>query len=249
MRRVRGGLGKSSFARVRHVENVENIFVATILPDERITDYFIAHGLPEEFRQGTKAVKYQERGNVNNDEVIDGRVYFEKMGWRPYLFQIDYLYARFLITHPEYVLQNALKFRKLIFYQDATEMSGYVSQPIATSDRPITTRPNSPAPFVFGADWRLAVTDYIPLVLLVVGGLGAAFVGGCRGGALWPAFLMALGAANAVLGFFGDLWQPSEMERHAMIGSVLLRTGGLCGSLLLVDLLMTRKRRAIPTQE
>ena len=50
-----------------------------------------------------------------------------------------------------------------------------------------------------------------------------------------PLFLVAMGVTNAILGFFGDVWERSEMERHAFIGSMILRLGLILCLLRLIE--------------
>ena len=38
-------------------------------------------------------------------------------------------------------------------------------------------------------------------------------------------FVTYIGMGNAVLSYFADMWEPSEMLRHAAIGAVLFDTG------------------------
>jgi hypothetical protein len=87
-------------------------------------------------------------------------------------------------------------------------------------------RPGEATPFVTGASARLSVTDHISPAV------GATLLTLCallpllRPKDIWswvPLFLAVAGAANAILGFFGDVWVKNEMERHALVGSVVLR--------------------------
>ena len=88
--------------------------------------------------------------------------------------------------------------------------------------------------------------DYIPPIV------GAALLALCalppliRPGEIWsfvPLLLAATGVVNAILGFFGDVWERSEMERHAFIGSMVLRLGLI---LCLLRLIEEARRRWAP---
>ena len=58
-----------------------------------------------------------------------------------------------------------------------------------------------------------------------------------------PLFLAAMGLVNAILGFRGDVWERSEMERHAFVGSMVLR---LRLMLCLLRLIEEARRRWSP---
>ncbi len=124
------------------------------------------------------------------------------------------IYARWLLTHPRYVLGNIRESWNLMFEQWFGNR--------ARARTPDGRRDLLPH-FVW-FDWpstQLAL-PIVALLLLVAWRFG-------RGeGAL----LMAIGAAlaasgfsNAVIGFHGDVWERSEMARHCWIGSMTLHLG------------------------
>ena len=82
------------------------------------------------------------------------------------------------------------------------------------------------------------VTDLLPiefwLVIFCVSLAATAALGGWRRAGL-PAMVGILGGANALGAFFADLWIPSEMARHAFIGSIVLRIGVVLALAVFLD--------------
>lgn len=76
---------------------------------------------------------------------------------------------------------------------------------------------------------RLSVFDWIDIrffVAIALVLLAAMLVRNSRDFALILGAVLAFaGFCNAVIGYHGDLWEVSEMARHAWLGSTFLRLG------------------------
>jgi ABC-type thiamin/hydroxymethylpyrimidine transport system permease subunit len=84
------------------------------------------------------------------------------------------------------------------------------------------------APLLFPTNIKLSPMDYLPFSVIIVVGLGYTiyfFVFARSRRMMLPLIFMAAGVSNAIVAFFGELWEPGEMARHAFVGSVLLHVG------------------------
>jgi hypothetical protein len=147
------------------------------------------------------------------------------------------IYASYLIRHPGYVAGNIVESWPIMFDQ----LFGH------------NFRFND-ALSMFQFSKLLSVVDWIEIRLFVLTSLvllitALLFVrGGSSDFVLSLGVLLALaGGTNAVIGFHGDLWEVSEMGRHAWIGSTFLRIGSAIVFLRSFQMLTGRFRRALPS--
>jgi hypothetical protein len=143
------------------------------------------------------------------------------------------IYSSYLLRHPRYVLANIIESWPIMFDQHAA---------------------GAPPFSAFRLTQYLSALDWLGIRLFVAIALTSSLLALVLVRGAWCDFLLQLGVilafagfANAVIGFHGDLWEVSEMGRHAWIGSTFLRLG--CGvlcfraiSLLAADL---RHRRGV----
>ena len=156
------------------------------------------------------------------------------------------VYAMYFLTHPAYVTGNVARHWRLIFTQTLDLEATIDRGAFAKLGAQKFVRPGETTPFIAGASTRLSAADYI-----AAHRRGERFwrCARCRRdcpGEIWsfvPLLLAATGVVNAILGFFGDVWERSEMERHAFIGSMVLRLGLI---LCLLRLIEEARRRWAP---
>lgn len=226
-------IGQVKCAGLRHHENAQNIMAGAVIPNEEMRDYFIRHGMPERLQKLSENAAPQPLGSVDYHEVerIRGLVAQASVDPRcnEFLQKTDRLYLGFLLTHPAYVVSNTWRYWRMIF------AFSFVRDRHATATGEI--RPGDRVPFVFGETLALSPADYFPPQVGVVLFAACFFLPWLRRDqSSWlPLFLSLLGAGNALVGFFGDVWEPSEMGRHAAIGGVTLRIGLTLCALMLLD--------------
>lgn len=220
-------LAESVPAAHRHTDNAKNILAGAILPNEEARNYFLDRGMPAELGLIGVAAKPQDLGNVNVDEVMETRRNVSQQAkW--FFKKVDRIYSSYLVTHPGYVWDNLLRHWQLIFGQD-------FSMP-ANSNEATSIYVGNASPFITGGTLDISIADVFGLpiaILLVV--LSGVFAVLRRDNIkyLLPLLLIVAGGGNAALAFFGDVWEHSEMLRHAFIGSIVLRIGlTLCGLLV-----------------
>jgi hypothetical protein len=200
-------------ARVRHVWNAENILAGAVLPNPDMRSFFIQRGLNPELQGAAAKLQPQDLAHVDIYKIMAEEQEYQKL-YRPFVHNVDGVYAQYLALHPGYVLDNSARHLAVIFDQ-TFESSEKL--------RPATT-------------FSLSLADHIPLFafpILVLLYLVQRDLR--RNVGYWPALLALIGAADAVLGFFGDVWDVADMSRHALIGSVLLRTGAVLCLLFTLD--------------
>lgn len=190
-------------AKLRHEWNSENILIAVVLPSPDIRGFFVDHGMPPEVERTAEGLRQQDLAHVDNVEMDRLRAERDTV-LAPFLSKADRLYAEYLALHPTYVAEIAGRYWNMIFNQQ------WLTDNFA---------PRSPTPRLSPADW-LPVWLYpiFPVLYLSRRNLRRQI-------GYWPPLLFAIGAGNALLGFFGDVWTPSEMARHAFIGAVVMRIG------------------------
>jgi hypothetical protein len=234
--------GQSWAARMRHPVNARNILAGAVFANENMRDFFSSHGMPASFDAAAAAAKPQSLDAVDIDEVneVKKKMASAELGAeeKKFLGGVGGVYAMYFLTHPAYVIDNVARHWRLIFTQsvglEATIDPGAFTKLGARK----FVRPGESTPFIAGASTRLSAADHIPPIF------GAALLALCalppliRFREMWsfvPLFLAAMGVVNAILGFFGDVWERSEMERHAFIGSMVLRLGLMLCLLRLIE--------------
>jgi hypothetical protein len=202
-------------AKMRHAANAENILVGIVLPNPEIRQFFVDNGMSPQLAKAGAGLPEQDLSRVGYQEMYDIQAGLRQL-YLPFLPQFDGIYARYLALHPGFVIRTVAKYWRMIFDQwwGAT----------------------TPNPLILGPSPRLSLADWLPLcfypifpMLYLVRADLRRRVG------YWPVLLVLIGFGNAVLGFFGDVWTPSEMERHAFIGSVIMRAGVIVCLLFATD--------------
>lgn len=205
-------------AQHRHQLNAENIMAGAVIPNAEVRNYFAENGMPARLQALGDVAAPQDLANIDLTELkrIGRLMTADARGdadTRAFLDKARGLYIRFLVTHPGYILTHAWRNWRLIF---------------------AFRFPASPSEW--GND--ISVADYFPSAVGVALFLGCFILPSLRRDrfAWLPLTFAAVGAANALLAFLGDVWERSEMTRHAAIGSVTLRCGlALCALMLLEE--------------
>ncbi len=242
--------GQSWAARMRHPVNARNILAGAVFANEDMRDFFSKHGMPASFDAAAAGAKPQSLDAVDIGEVdeVKKKIASAEQGAeeKKFLGGVGGVYALYFLTHPAYVVDNVARHRRLIFAQsvdlEATIERGGFAKPGARK----FVRLGETTPFIAGASTKLSAGDYIPPVVGVLLLALCALPPLMRPGEMWsfaPLFLAAMGLVNAILGFFGDVWERSEMERHAFVGSMVLRLGLM---LCLLRLIEEARRRWTP---
>jgi hypothetical protein len=242
-------IGQMAFTGKRRHENAQNIMAGAVIPNDEMRAYFIQRGMSACPQILSAKPAPLPLGNIDYHEVDHIRGLVAQASADPacysFLMRIDSLYLGFLLTHPEYVVSNTWRYWRMIFD------FRLVRDRKSTAIKDI--HPGDMVPFVFGESLDLSPADYFPPQV------GVALFMSCfllpwlrRDGSSWlPLFLALLGAGNALIGFFADVWSPGEMARHAAIGSVMLRVGLTLCALMLLDaaaqrMSFPRGRRKLP---
>jgi hypothetical protein len=219
----------------RHTLNATNILAGVVLPDEGIRTYFVRHGMPNELALAGREMKRQDLGDVNYPDLQKSGDIIRSLA-PSFIGRSDRIYGAYLLSHPGYIINNTIKYRTMIFGQEYAVGSGLGTNPAFI--KPVQ---GELAPVIVPGDLKLSPMDYIPLSIgALLACLYVGYVAAFKRTALaaLPIVVVAAGVSNAILGFFGDLWQPSEMERHAFIGSVLFRVGIALAILFLFDAIL-----------
>ena len=123
--------------------------------------------------------------------------------WSFVRWRAPVVYASYLLLHPRYVLGNIRESWRLMFDQEYAGSSAFARS----------------LSIVDWLDIRIVVAIAIALSLAAVRRARSDFL--MRAGII----LAVAGFANALIAFHGDVWEVSEMARHAWIGSTFLRLG------------------------
>ena len=234
--------GQSSAARLRHPVNAKNILAGAVFANEDMRNFFSRHGMPASFDAAAADAKPQSLDAVDIDQIneVKAKMASAEPGSEEtkFLGGVGGVYAMYFLTHPAYVTGNVARHWRLIFTQTLDLEATIDHGAFAKLGAQKFVRPGETTPFIAGASTRLSAADYIPPIV------GAALLALCalppliRPGEIWsfvPLLLAATGVVNAILGFFGDVWERSEMERHAFIGSMVLRLGLILCLLRLIE--------------
>jgi hypothetical protein len=231
-------LVQSYSAGRRHHVNADNILAGAVLPNEEMRNYFLDHGMPASFAALGSNIRPRDLDDIDIDELRATLAKIKQLPSTPeekeFMNKIDSVYARYLVTHPAYVLGNVWRHWPLIF-SFAVERD---PRRLASNDNAAPLRLGVSPPYLAGGSVDISVADYFPPAV------GVALFAGCFAlpflrrdkFAYLPILFALVGAGNAVLSFFGDVWERSEMTRHAAIGSVMLRCGLTLCALMLLDL-------------
>jgi hypothetical protein len=234
--------GQSWAARLRHPVNAKNILAGAVFANEDMRSFFSRHGMPASFDAAAADAKPQSLDAVDIDQIneVKAKMASAEPGSEEtkFLGGVGGVYAMYFLTHPAYVTGNVARHWRLIFTQTLDLEATIDHGAFAKLGAQKFVRPGETTPFIAGASTRLSAADYIPPIV------GAALLALCalppliRPGEIWsfvPLLLAATGVVNAILGFFGDVWERSEMERHAFIGSMVLRLGLILCLLRLIE--------------
>lgn len=236
---------QSAHAAKRHPINMEHILAGFVLPNAEVREFFARRGVP------TKEIDLASL--VPQDwcsATVAGVWANMQLAKIPAeeLEKASSIYGRWLLSHMGYLLTQSFRDRECILGQSFAR-----SPPLAFGKERTTEiafpKVGSQVTAVQHGAKVIALQDHLStdvklgttlglLVLMLVARLqqlkdilGAS------------AFVLAAGLLNAVSGYFGDLWEPNEMMRHAFVGSILFGVGFLMILIGFVGLLDTWARR------
>lgn len=214
--------GQIHGSHIRHAVNANNLLFDFVLPNPEAQQFFADRGMPRALADLGPGLPKSDFGDMRI-ELDNSSRYRNGPAVAAYLSQFDWVYAEYLVSHPAWVVSTAFANRDLIFEQGGRF-------------------------HILPQDGRIPsmVTDLLPiefwLVIFCVSLAATAALGGWRRAGL-PAMVGILGGANALGAFFADLWIPSEMARHAFIGSIVLRIGVILALAVFLDVLGDRIER------
>ena len=237
-----------SWARARHIATIPNIVVGFVLPSEPVRQFFVKRGLPASIAERGASFVSQPWCSADIQRIIEYRV-AAAIPERE-LKKASRIYALWLATHPGYVLEHAYEDVECILGQSFGSSGALGPFKSATQDV-LFTYPGDKVITIQQGARRLAPSDFVGvkarlwLALAAAAVLGVSLARGRRGYEA-PSLLLVLGGlSNAVASYFADLWQTSEMMRHALVGSVLFNVGFVVSCFSVVALLMDRWRSSV----
>jgi hypothetical protein len=239
------------FAAERHRLNARNILAGAVLPNEEMRNFYLKHGMPPELAEAGKKMKAQNLSDVNIAETAKQGDIVDKVAPN-FVRKSDKIYMWYLITHPSYWIENTKKNLPLIIDQSFNPSIHTAASPYGNTRVFVRDRPGVTTPFVSPesvdelspGDWlRWRYMAIIVGIYVIYAACSKRRVKGTV-----PVLFMLAGLSNAMLAFYGDLWEHNEMARHAFIGSVVLRIGIVLSALFLIEgalgFYSTRRSRA-----
>jgi hypothetical protein len=238
---------QSVSASHRHRISESHILAGVVLPNPKINQYFLNHGMPAALSQAGKTMQVQPLGRVKLSQLAPQVLTVNQLGTN-FVRKVDKLYYSYLLLHPRYIINNTIQFHEMIFDQtfhssnfllSASDGAGLGAGPVYLKPSPDTL-----APLLFPTNIKLSPMDYLPFSVIIVVGLGYTiyFLVFARSRRMMlPLIFMVAGVSNAILAFFGELWEPGEMARHAFVGSVLLHVGVCLAILFWADQFITAR--------
>jgi hypothetical protein len=226
----------------RNQLNMANILTGVVLTDSGRLEYFLQRGMPVVLSE----IDLGEALNNANSlrEITDNRPLVlgpflvvrdkvRRLGKEFLRVDARQIYAGYLLTHPEYVAENLVASWSVMFEQGdpgVWDLSGEVPlHRLLASLSAID----------------IATTRTSLIVSLSVLAVFLAFVPATR-----RDFVLQLGVVlaiagflNALIGFHGDLWELSEMARHAYLGSLFVKLGTTIILLRAISLLIQSSKR------
>ena len=223
------------FAAQRHRYNDEDIFAGWVLPSPELREYFVAHGMPADLADAGSSLTPRDLGDIRNEEVIHARTMLEQApSIRGFFPHFGAIYRGYLLSHPGLVAGVVTRHAEMIFDQEGPGPTGFAtSREDSWQVLRYAARFELPEP----RGWAALVVAVVIVFAYAAVWLRSKFHDGSmlRGVSALPLFLMATGALNAILSFFGDVWEPLEMSRHAFLGSIEVRLGVAASVVFVLD--------------
>ncbi len=217
-------------ASSRHRVNMAHIMTGFIIPNEAPRTFFFKNGWPGRGLH-YEGLHQENWCSANYINILRGeykiKLSDEEVNWG------RGLYIDWILQNPYYFLKTAISDRSCILGQsftDSISLKFYEARAMVSSSA--SDRWVPPTSNVYSAGREIGrLYDYIPLDARLIGALcfcaflasisfkikSLAYIDGV--------FICGLGVINAVASYFSDLWEPSEMLRHSMIGAVLFDVG------------------------
>lgn len=225
-----GGV-QAHWAAKRHLVNAENILVGFALANPEARSFFLAHGMPPEVAEGSETFIQQPWSAVNVQQMLEYRQRVEKNSqFQSFMPQFDKIYSKYVLSHPMDYVKWSVKNTKTIFVDNFQfpHKSSAIFPKFDTEIPPIIGR-DIRLPFV-DSSRGLILCGFVFFLYLVCLGF--------RRVSVLPLCIVVVGALSALSGFWGDLWECSEMMRHAAIGSIIVRVGFALALITMLDMLI-----------
>jgi len=232
--------------RERQSYTTSHIIAGFVLPDPEIRKNFTDMGMPETIGLGFH-LNSQPWCSANYQQILGG-LYAMKIPM-DFIKKAPNLYMRWLLSHPFYILKQSYNDLDCILGQSFTESPSFHFGKYPTSEVSFP-RPGEKVITIQQGLSRISPSDFLGIrTKLVLAALCSAFlliVLFKRRDAYIsaPLFLVFSGVLNAVASYFSDLWEPSEMLRHAFIGSILFNVGVMISAISVVYFFICRRKKA-----
>ncbi len=220
-------INQMNHASYRHYLNVKHVLAGFVLPHPAVADFFITRGMPANLNKGID-LKPQEWCTVNYPQINENA----RLANIPdkYIYRASKIYALWLLSHPIYVMQQAFNDRDCILGQSYATSPSLLMMGAQTEEASYI-RPGEKATAIQQGIIRIAPADFFDpkIKMMIALSLSVLFI------FLYAlkknnylavsVFLIVSGFLNAVSSYFADMWSPSEMLRHAFIGSIIFNVG------------------------
>jgi hypothetical protein len=148
------------------------------------------------------------------------------------LRKISITYYKWLISHPSFLILQGWKDRQCIIGQSFLRANNpaWASMAQATVDSEIITPGSRIATIQQGAsipgplDYIQTDVKIIAIPLLFLASF-VVFTINKNPNLMIGSLISLFGASNAIASYFSDLWEPSEMLRHALMGATIFDLG------------------------
>lgn len=205
-----------------------NVLAGYVLPTESVRNYFVDRGFPAGVADRGKGLKAQPWCGVRPQEIERARGAAAVP--REAIRDGSLIWARWLLSHPGYVTRQAYRDIDCVLGQSFGNSP--VWKPIsAPTDVEAFPKPGDQVLTIQTEPIRAAPSDFVPVrarfwvALVAAVSLLGIWVKRREPHLLMAVFLVSAGLMNAIASYFSDLWEPGEMMRHALVGSVLFNVG------------------------
>lgn len=239
---------QAKHARTRHTVNTGNLLVGFVVPTPPVRDFFLARGLPPDLVERGRSFVRQPWCTADLERMQAYRAALEGVSYRD-LRRASRTWMLWLATNPGYVLAQAYRDIDCILGQSFGRSAPFHYLWKSTADTS-TRPPDGRFPAIQQGTRRLAPSDFVGVrtrfwtTLAAAAVLAASLRRRRRPHVMATLLLVAVGLSNAIAAYFSDLWEPSEMLRHAMLGSILFNVGFLACIVSTIALLLERRGSA-----
>lgn len=231
-------------ASFRRLTNNSNIMAGFVAPTDEVREYFIERGWRDR-DLGQHKLEAQPWCGADYIRIMTNAALLNMD--EKELRKASVTYYIWLISHPSYVIQQGWKDRQCIIGQSFLSPNNSVWASLAqpTMDAEII-RPGSRVATIQQGASIAGPLDKVPTdakifaIPLLFLASALVFTRNKNVNLMRGTLISLLGASNAIACYFSDLWEPSEMLRHAIMGATLFDLGIVVS---MIDLIFIYKRR------